>query len=424
MPKSLRSTDPASSAVLAEAQVLGALLHREGDGIATLPFSDEDFLSETHRRIWRVMAKRHENGEPINAATIYREAETKASVCLQVMNTVVTGTNLGYFSEELGRIIVARRREAISKAMAMDVQTAPDPVSVARKAEKDIEAIQARYLPSCCEPEFESVLSRVFSDLRAGVVPDVLMTGCCWWDRATKGLMPGEQSIIAARPSVGKTDLAIQLMMCLAKRKVRSCFFSIEMTAEALLHRILAVLTMDDVTPVFRATTPNPITRNNILEKEREAREIVRYIDLYTRNVSRLELIVPVMRRSVAHGSRAMFLDYLQLMHGDGRSRNEEIERISRGVREAAKDLRIPSILLAQINRSQEKDKRPPRLSDLKDSGAIEQDADMVMLLHRDEGAEMTKAIIAKGRNIGRGVVPLRHTGATHTFYEIEEDAR
>ena len=410
-----------SNRKIAEAQLLGALLYREGSGMEGLPFSADDFLIPLHRAVWESMGELMEQGKSIALDTVYVQAKAKASEVDSLCNTVCSGRNLLHFSRRLSEIVFAEKERMVQDRLAVSIKGDGDPLEAAKVAAQEIDEIRAHYLPETLEPEFDAAATELFHQLRTGEQPPVLFTGVPWFDGIMKGWKAGEQCIIAARPSCGKTDLAIQLMMSLANRGVKSCFFSIEMTAQALLERVLAVITGEDVNKVFRATKPNPLTKEAILGAEAQARAIVRHIDLYTRRVSSLSAILPVLRRSASRGAKVMFLDYLQLMSGEGRSRNEEIERISRGIREAVKELGIPSVLLAQINRASEKDNRTPRLIDLKDSGAIEQDADSVLLLHRQKAGD-TLGILAKGRSVGRGMIKLHHTGATHQFYELEEE--
>ena len=405
---------------LAEQQLLGCLLWREGVGLETTPFTVEDFLVPVHRKIWAAMVELREEGLPVNDSTIYPRAGCLASDLEPLANAVCTGRNLEHFSLELGRAIAERRAAEIRKALAAKIRTADDPVAATREAQAEIQAVRARYAPENLESEFDAVATRVYGDLRNGVVTPVLFSGVGWFDRLVMGWMPGEQHILAGRPGCGKTDLAVQLMKKLALRGVKSCFFSIEMTAEVLLHRVISTIILEDTNPVFRATIPDDRIRSMVLMSEQEARAITKNIDLHTRRCNRMSAVEPILRRAVENGAQIVFLDYLQLMSGEGRTRNEEIERISRGMRELVKELGISSVLLAQLNRAADNDERPPRLSDLKDSGAIEQDADTVVFLQKTKNKTM--AMVAKGRNIGRRGIPLYHTGATHQFFEQEND--
>jgi replicative DNA helicase len=406
-----------------EAQLLGSLLYREGEGIEALPFDEQDFVQPDHRKIWRAIQRLRADGCPANEHTVYPVAGCRASVVSSVVDTVCSSRNLEHFAAQLAAEVSLRKVAEAQRRLAGNVSAGADPIETSREAQQEIDAIRAKYLPSVAPSEFDDAASSVFDDLRNGVVPDVLYSGLQWFDRITMGWMPGEQMIVGARPGAGKTDLAIQLMIELSLSDTRSCFFSIEMTAKALFHRVLAVITGEDTNKVFRAHSPDSRVRGIVLSTEAQARQVIRNIDLHTRNISNLEAMLPIIRRSAQGGSRIVFVDYLQLMNGQGRTRTEEIERISRGLREAAKHHGMTNVLLAQISRDIERDQRMPKLSDLKDSGAIEQDADTVLFLHRpDPNKPATQAMIAKGRNIGRGFAKLIHTGATHKFYEEAQD--
>ncbi|MBM3877312.1 MAG: replicative DNA helicase [Verrucomicrobia bacterium] len=252
-----------------------------------------------------------------------------------------------------------------------------------------------------------------------------LSTGFPDLDRITTGLQPGEMIVIAARPSMGKTSLAMNIAenVVLGERPLPVGVFSLEMTAESLVLRILC--------------SHARVNMRQMREGFMEEREFPRlttaagrlctaplFID-DTSGLSILQLRAKARRMAQQYGVRLFVIDYLQLLHSTAarskENRQQEIAEISSGIKALAKELRVPVIVLAQLNREIEKDRgRKPRLSDLRESGAIEQDADLVGLLYKpateddEDGAPPeghdglpVNLFIAKQRNGPTGDIPL-----------------
>ena len=213
-----------------------------------------------------------------------------------------------------------------------------------------------------------------------------LQTGYVDLDRLTMGLQPGEMVVLAARPSIGKTALALNITEHVAVDLHQPVLFvSMEMSAQHLGQRFLASRTGVDM---------QLIRGRRVRRQEREAMAFAVgelsaapvFIE-DTPGLSIGEVRTRARRAASKHGIKLVVLDYLQLMEdfGAGRSsRQEEVSRISRGVKALARELNVPVLCLSQLNRSSETENRRPRISDLRESGAIEQDADVVMLLHRE----------------------------------------
>lgn len=261
-----------------------------------------------------------------------------------------------------------------------------------------------------------------YHDREGGLVG--ISTGLADLDRMTSGLKGGEMIVIAARPSMGKTSLAMNIVESVAiDQNIPTGVFSLEMTAQSLVMRMIC----------SRARVSSRDIVNGFLEEadfgrlSRAAGDLSHspmYID-DTPGLSILQLRAKARRMAQQHGIKFIVIDYLQLLHSTATradNRQQEIADISNGVKALAKELNLPVIVLSQLNREFEKDKnRKPRLSDLRESGSIEQDADIVGLLYRaekepdDDGdtqvdpnqAVAVNLLIAKQRNGPTGDVYL-----------------
>jgi replicative DNA helicase len=251
-----------------------------------------------------------------------------------------------------------------------------------------------------------------------------LASGFAELDRMTDGMHGGEMIIIAARPSMGKTSLAMNIAESVVlNQKLPVGVFSLEMTAESLVLRMLcsnARVNLRNIREGFMSESDFP----KLTSSAGKMSSAPLYID-DTPGLSILQLRTRARRMWQQHGIKLFVIDYLQLLHSTSRraqeNRQQEIAEISSGIKALAKELKIPIIVLAQLNREMEKDKsRKPRLSDLRESGSIEQDADLVGLLYKpateDEDAPQTEdspegipvnLLIAKQRNGPTGDVQL-----------------
>ena len=252
-----------------------------------------------------------------------------------------------------------------------------------------------------------------------------LATGFSDLDKMTSGLHKGEMVVIAARPSMGKTSLAMNIAEHAALDLQQPVgVFSLEMTADSLVLRMMcsrAEVNLRDVREGFLAERDFP----RLTQAAGEIAGAPLYID-DTSGLSILQLRARARRMWQQHKIKLLVIDYLQLLHSETRrakdNRQQEIAEISSGIKALAKELELPIIILSQLNRDVEKDKsRKPKLSDLRESGSIEQDADVVCLLYkpsregeedesvpRDDGAGVqVSLLIAKQRNGPTGDVPL-----------------
>ncbi len=276
-------------------------------------------------------------------------------------------------------------------------------------------------LNSSIDSTFEYLQKAMKGEVEVGI-----KTGYPDLDRMVYGLKPGEMFVLAARPSIGKTSIALNLIRNVALRPDYPpvAFFSLEMTADQITRRLLC--TESDVAESsfyngkFKQTDfPKLVRTVQTLKKARI------YIDP-TSGLSIAELRAKARRMKAEHGIKLIAIDYLQLMKGDKAnpdSRQQEVAEISGGIKSLAKDLNVPILVLAQLNREVEKSgstEARPKLSHLRESGSIEQDADVVTFLHRnrDQSKNLDEAashagvdaelIVEKNRNGQTGMVPLK----------------
>jgi replicative DNA helicase len=236
-----------------------------------------------------------------------------------------------------------------------------------------------------------------------------LATGYSRLDERTSGLQPSELIILAARPSMGKTALALNLAENVAVASGQPvAVFSLEMSKESLLMRLLASHARIDAHK-FRTGHLSRDDWRRMTETLARLGEAPLWID-DAGSATVVEMGAKARRLKKDKGLSLVIVDYLQLIHARGRfnSRNEEVSSISRGLKALAKELKVPLLVLSQLTRAPEREERRPQLADLRESGAIEQDADVVMFIHRpnafkpdlpDEERAKSELIIAKQRN-------------------------
>jgi replicative DNA helicase len=255
---------------------------------------------------------------------------------------------------------------------------------------------------------------------RDGRLVTGLDTGFYELNDKTCGLQPGEMIIVAGRPSMGKTSFALNVAEHIGvDDKTPVAFFSLEMGKQQLAERFLCSRSFVDLQRVRKGIlTSDEYQKINQISGELYEAPI--FID-DTSSLTPLELRAKSRRLKSQHDIRAIFVDYLQLMHMGAvvESRQQEISTISRYLKALARELNIPVVVLSQLNRSPEdREGHRPRMSDLRESGSIEQDADVVILLHREDyyhrgekdykEDNSAEVIIAKQRNGPTGNVPLR----------------
>jgi replicative DNA helicase len=402
----------------AEMSVLGSmLLSAEAVEIALKDLNPDDFSRAGHATIFDAVGHLANRGEPVDAITVADRLESTGDLervggkpyLLDITNTVPTAANVRYYAEIVRRTSTLRRLIRAGTHVAQLGYEAPDDLdAVVEQAEKAVfDVTQARIESNFSE--LRSLIKGSFSDLKrlseAQEHVTGVPTGFRDLDNILWGLQRSDLVILAARPSVGKTALALNIAVNAARKGHPVALFSLEMSAPQLTLRMLcseARVNAQKMRTARLAAEDWAALVNAVSSLE----QTPIYVD-DTPSASLIEIRAKARRLLRDKPTGLIIVDYLQLMAPQGRrgeNRQVEIAEMSRGLKILAKELNVPVLALSQLSRAveQRQDKRP-MLSDLRESGAIEQDADVVMFIHRDnqdpEWKGEAEIIVAKHRN-------------------------
>src|ERR671938_705264 len=420
----------------AERAVIGAMLVSETAVAAVAErLAAEDFYSEVHRIIYGAMMRLYSRGEPIDQLTLTNELRSVNEFeriggrpyVFQIVESVPTAANAGRYADIVRGKALLRAIIDVGSRITEDAFREPEDVSEALdSAEQLVYGVSNRTLREHLSPVSElapgalEMIQHLYE--QEGEVTGV-ETGFEDLDRLTTGFHKSDLIILAARPAMGKTAMALNAIWhASGEKKMPVAIFSLEMSKEQLVQRLISQTTRIPA----QALRSGNVKAEDWPKLVRGVAEVARapiWID-DTAGVTLMEIRAKVRRLSSqlnAAGEMPLSLvvvDYLQLMVGQGNrqeNRQQEIAEISRGLKILARDLDVPVLAIAQLSRAVEArhDKRP-LLSDLRDSGAIEQDADMVMFLYRDEyynsesdDKGIAEVIVGKHRNGPTGKVQL-----------------
>jgi replicative DNA helicase len=417
----------------AERFVLGAILMDDALYIQVAgTLEAEDFSLEKHRRIFLRMAELYNRGERIDRVTVANELMKQnqlesvdgVSYLVSLDEGLPALANLDSYVRIVKDKAVLRRIIFTSqKLIDRCIIGEEEPDQILASAEESLLKLgEARAQDALVNPQ--RILDEFEGGLNAFLDPSKrikgLSTGFLKLDEMTGGLHPGELVILAARPSMGKTALALNVAQHVAMHpdeKQTVAVFSLEMSRESLLTRMICAGARVDQQK-FRAGYLNQDERRRLAKTASELVQAPLYID-DTSGTHMMDIHAKLRRLKAEHGLSLVVIDYLQLMSGRGRyeNRNQEISTISRGLKLLAKDLKVPMLVLSQLNRAPET--RPgdhrPQLSDLRESGSIEQDADLVAFIFREEVYKqederlkgLAELLVAKQRNGPTGKVNL-----------------
>lgn len=408
----------------AEQSVLGAMmLDREAAYKAIEILKPEDFYRDAHKIIFNAMLDLIDQGEPVDTITVCDRLRVRkeldrvggVSYVTALANSVPTAANAEYYARIVQERGALRRLIAAATEITRDVYEGEDNVSVIldRAQQRIFEIAQGRSTNSVAT--LQDVLVQAFEQLeqlsaRKGDVIGI-PTGFKKFDEMTTGLHPSELIIVAARPSMGKTTFALNIGLHAAKQGIPVAFFSLEMARQQLALRLLSC---ESAVNMQRLRT-GYIGEDDWLRLTRAASRLTDapfYID-DTPNMSLMEVRARARRLKSEFDIGLIIIDYLQLMHTRGRfeSRQQEISEISRSLKALARELQVPVLALSQLSRAvEQRQDRKPQLSDLRESGAIEQDADLVVFLWDNPELKetlLTEIIIAKQRNGPTGSLQL-----------------
>ena len=415
--------------VEAEEAVLGSLLIDPESIFRVSPFlHPDDFYIVKHRWVYEACLRLHERREPIDFLTVTEELEKRGQLAeiggpafvSYLINVVPTAIH----AEGYGRIVehtAVRRKllQAASDIAQYAYDEAADVDDTIDKSEQALFTVSQRRQSRDLLPISEVIRSyyeRIEYLYEHRGEPLGIPTGFIDLDRLLGGLQRSDLIIVASRPGVGKTSLMLSMALSAARKyHQRVAIFTLEMSSEQLVQRMVSAETgidsqrlrlgelREDEWPLF-------------VQASSALGDALMYLD-DTPSISALQLRTKARRLHAEHGLDLIMVDYLQLMTGDTRSENrvQEISYISRALKALARELNVPVMAASQLSRSvEQRSDKKPILSDLRESGSIEQDADVVMFIYRDdvynpdsERKNVAEIMVAKHRNGPTGSIEL-----------------
>ncbi|GIN92984.1 replicative DNA helicase [Siminovitchia terrae] len=427
----------------AEQAVIGAIfLDPAAIVLASEILLPEDFYRSAHQKIFEVMIHLNETGHAVDLVTVTEQlAASKLledvggiSYLSELSVSVPTAANVGYYARIVEEKALLRRLIRTATDIATEGYTREDEVeALLDEAEKNIMEVAQRKNSGAFQ-NIKDVLVRTYDNIellhnRKGDVTGI-PTGFSELDRMTAGFQRNDLIIVAARPSVGKTAFALNIAQNVGtKTDENVAIFSLEMGSEQLVMRMLCAEGNIDAQNLRTGSLTDEDWRKLTMAMGSLSNSGI-YID-DTPGIRVSEIRSKCRRLKQESGLGMILIDYLQLIQGSGRSkenRQQEVSEISRSLKALARELEVPVIALSQLSRGveQRQDKRP-MMSDIRESGSIEQDADIVAFLYRDdyydketENKNIIEIIIAKQRNGPTGTVSLAFVKEYNKFVNLE----
>jgi replicative DNA helicase len=403
----------------------------------------DDFYLPAHQILYDAFLELYRKSVPIDIVTVSEQLKTRslleqaggAVFLAELTEAVVSGANAAHYAvivrdKGLQRQLIAACSGIISNCYDASREVG----SLLDESEQSIFAVSQRSTGAAFKSS-KDLTAKVFDRLtklaKSHEVVTGVPTGYSRLDQLTAGLQPSDLIIVAARPSMGKTSLALNMAMNAALDGIPVCVFSLEMSMEQLMMRMLAAKARVDASRMRRPAILNDEDWAHLMKAADDLSRAPLFID-DTPSLSTLELRARTRRLKAERDIGLVIVDYLQLMRTNRRtdSRELEISDISRSLKALAKEMHVPVIALSQLNRKvEERGDRRPVLSDLRESGAIEQDADVILFIYRDDVYKYQKLaerppvgdaeiIIGKQRNGPVGTVELTYHSVYTSFEE------
>ncbi len=440
----------------AEAAVLGSMLiERNAVEKALDALSERDFYQETHRRIFSAMAAIYERGEAVDVVTV--SAELKKSKFLDeiggmagltvLVHKVATAAHVDYYARIVKNKSILRELISVATGVVAECyQEAKDPSHILDEAQEAVLRVSEKQVSrgiATVEELTHEVIAQIEAAHKRKAAVTGISSGLRDFDRLTTGFQKSDLILIAARPSQGKTALALNIAsnVVLSKEPKSVLFFSMEMSKHAIMERMIAAEAGVDLQKVKTGFFPREKWTDLTNAAARFSESPLYVVDtpgLSVLNVRSMARQLAVDLRRKGKSLDLLILDYLQLMRGSSsrmESRQQEVSEISRGLKYLARDLNIPVIALSQLSRRPEEKGRSdsrPQLSDLRESGALEQDADLVAFIYReayykqnDPSVDDKKAeiIISKQRQGPTGIVNVMFLRQYTRFVDADSRA-
>ena len=428
--------------VEAEQSVIGSMImDKEAIVVASELITGEDFYNRQYGILFETMVELHDNNSPVDLVTLQNKLKEKdvppevssLEFVRDLITAVPTSANIKYYANIVAEKATLRRLIRLNEEIANTCYAGRESLEyILEDTEKRVFQLVQRRNTDDFVPVRQIVMNAMdrieMAAKNKGNVTGI-PTGFIDLDYRTAGLQPSDLILVAARPSMGKTAFELNLAQYMAFRKnMTVALFSLEMSKEQLVNRMFSQESGVDAQKL-RTGQLNDQEWERLIESAGTIGKSNLIID-DTPGISISELRSKCRKYKLEHNMSIIMIDYLQLMTGGGRmeSRQQEISDISRSLKALARELNVPVVALSQLSRAVEQ--RPdhrPMLSDLRESGAIEQDADVVMFLYRDDyynhdspEAGISEVIIAKQRNGPIGTVKLAWLPEYTRFANLE----
>jgi len=428
--------------LVAEQSVLGSMLIDKNAVVKAIEILKPDsFYRDAHRFIYEATLKLFDQGEPVDSVTVAellrKEGKLDAAggsvYIADLINSVPTAANVEHYAKIVEEKAILRHLIDVGTKIVQDAFDEPEEVAlILDNAEKNIFEIALKRIKEGFY-KIDSVLKKVLDRIDKLYEKKETITGIPSgfqdMDNLTAGFQNADLIIIAARPSVGKTALALNIAQNVSiKHNIPVALFSLEMSKEQLAQRILCSEAEIDALRLKTASLPDAGWKK-LTKALSKLSDAPLFID-DSASITAMEIRAKARRLKAEKGLGLVIIDYMQLMSGRSRVENrvQEISEIARSLKTLARELDLPVIALSQLSRAvEQRTDRIPRLSDLRESGEIEQTADVVMFIHRDDyynpGSEkgnVAEIIIAKQRNGPVGTIELVFRKEIAKFYSKE----
>jgi replicative DNA helicase len=433
------------NSIEAEKSVIGAMLMDEDAiTVASEMLLGDDFYVKQHEILFDTMIELSNEGKPVDLVTLQDRLKEKdvppevssLEYVKDLLDSVPTAANIKYYAKIVADKANLRKLIKVNEDIENQCYVQKDSVeSIMDEAEKKIfKVLQKRnagdYVP--INVVVSNALNKISASAQNKGAVTGIATGFTDLDYRTAGLQPSDLILIAARPSMGKTAFVLNIAQNIAFKQHKACaIFSLEMSKEQLVNRLFSLQSGVDAQKL-RTGNLNDSDWESLIEGATSIAESKLIID-DTPGISIGELRSKCRKYKLEHGLSVVMIDYLQLMSGSGRSsdsRQQEISDISRSLKALARELQVPVIALSQLSRKvEERPDHRPMLSDLRESGAIEQDADVVMFIYRDDYYNketdkkgISEIIVAKQRNGPIGTIELAWLPELTKFANLARD--
>jgi replicative DNA helicase len=415
----------------AEQTVIGSILI-EPDSFYQISLTPEDFYYSQHIFIFEAISKMAIRGEYIDLITLTEQLMSRETLSksggaayISSLTVIPSAGSIIYYAEIIKKLSALRKLEQHAKHILTSIQERKEPEEIIAGFMTKIlnvrESKKSRHISDVVNQTLKSIETTKSVGIRG------ITSGLIDLDRRTGGFIPGEFTIIAGRPSMGKSALGFQMALDISKKGLPVSILSLEMPDESIVGRYISAMSGIENRLLMQGAFPK-----NDWEKVMTHAGEISDCPVYIHDEGGMTLtsvISTIQSHKLKYDISIAFIDYIQLIKLSGRSKNEEVGEISQAIKALAKKLNIAIVALAQLSRGLEyrNDKRPI-LSDLRDSGSLEQDADVVMFVYRHyiysramEDKNKAELILAKGRNIGTGTINMFFDDKTTNFKCLRE---